>query len=594
MGVELFFYGWHTYRYKKMLSTNTKTVLNLATLFPILGWLRDYRRSDFSKDLIAGIITAILLVPQGIAYAMLAGLPAQVGLYSSIFPPVIYVLFGTSRTMSVGPVSIAAIMVASTLSAPEIVSQGDPVINAMILAAETGVILLLLAVFRMGTLVNFISHPVLVGFTTGAALLIMYSQIGNLFGIGKLNCYLDVACYAEKVPQIKLTALTIGLLSVAILIFFNKQLPSLLKQRSINPVLTTAISKSGPMLVVMAGAFVGLQLSAEYGIVPTVGSVPAGLPELNFTIFQAHTWKALFSSAMFIALIAYVESFAIAKVTANLRRQRIEPNQELIALGGANFAASITGGMPVAGGFSRTMVTFSAGAVTQMAILIASVLLAFAVLFLTDVFESILKTSLAAVILVAIAPLVKLNSMAKFWRYDHYDGIASAATLLGVLILGIEHGLGLGIALTLLGYLWRTSRPHIAVVGEVPNTEHFRNVERHHVTTWPHLLLIRVDENMTFANAGYIENFIHSQVAKHPDVNHVVLILASVSHIDITALEMLENLQTSLAVNSITLHLAEVKGPVMDKLEQTSFIQHLAPGKVFFRTHEAVIELASK
>jgi SulP family sulfate permease len=237
------------------------------------------------------------------------------------------------------------------------------------------------------------------------------------------------------------------------------------------------------------------------------------------------------------------------------------------------------------------MVNFSAGAVTQMAMLIAAGLLACSVIFFTDLFEHILKTSLAAVILVAIAPLVKPYAVVKYWRYDRGDGVASAVTLLGVLSMGIEQGLVLGIVITLLSYLWRTSRPHIAVVGEVPNTEHFRNVERHTVTTWPHLVLIRVDENLTFANAGYIENYIHYEVIKRPKLEHVVLIFASVSYIDSTALEALENLQTSLASNHIILHFAEVKGPVMDKLEQINFLEKLTPGKVFFRTHEAVAEL---
>ncbi len=576
------------------MSFNQSTPISrLTALFPCFDWLRDYKRTDFTSDLIAGIITAILLVPQGIAYAMLAGLPAQVGLYASILPPAIYALLGTSRTLSVGPVSIAAIMIASALTTPEIIGQGDPVTNAMILAAETGIILLLLSVFRMGTLVNFISHPVLVGFTSGAAILIMYSQLGHLFGIGKLGCGLNLQCYVDHLNHIKPIAMTIGLLSVAALIFFSKALPHLFERLNVNSLLATAISKSGPLLVVLAGAYIALKLSTGDGIIsPTVGSVPAGLPDFSIDLIYSNTWQLLFPAAVFIALIAYVESIAIAKVTANLRRQRIKPNQELIALGSANLAASLTGGMPVAGGFSRTMVNFSAGAVTQMAMLIAAGLLACSVLFFTDVFEHILKTSLAAVILVAIAPLVKPNAILKYWRYDRSDAIAATVTLVGVLSMGIEQGLGLGIAITLLSYLWRTSRPHLAVVGEVANTEHFRNIERHDVETWPHMLLIRVDENLTFANAGYIENYIHYEVIQRPDLQHVVLIFASVSYIDTTGLEALENLQISLATNQITLHLAEVKGPVMDKLAQTSFVEKLTPGKVFFRTHEAVTELS--
>lgn len=557
---------------------------------PILRWLRSYKPGDFSNDLFAGVITAILLVPQGIAYAMLAGLPAQVGLYASILPPLVYAVLGTSRTLSVGPVSIAAIMIASALMAPEISTRGDPVTNSLVLATECGVILLLMSVFRTGMLVNFISHPVLTGFTSGAALLIIFSQLGHLLGLGNLSaCEFDAGCYLDTIEAFDLTTAGIGLVSVAALVFFANPLARVLNSWRVNPLAITAISKSGPLLVVVLGGL----LVAAFGLnegssIATVGTVPAGLPEFSIRVFTADTWRLLLPSACFIALIAYVESVAIAKVTANLRRQRIDPNQELTALGAANLAASFSGGMPVAGGFSRTMVNFSAGAVTQMATIIAAALLALAVIFFTDFFEGILKTSLAAVILVAIAPLVKVRAIPTTLRYNRADGIAEGATFLGVLALGIEEGLGLGIAITLLGYLWRTSRPHIAVVGQVPNTEHFRNVERHSVNTWPELLMIRVDENLTFANGAFIDDFIQAELAKNPQACHLALIFTSVSYIDATALETLEHLVESLRSKGVTLHLSEVKGPVMDKLQLTDFLEKLAPGKVFFRSEEAI------
>lgn len=560
---------------------------------PMLRWLRSYSRRDFSRDIFAGIITAILLVPQGVAYAMLAGLPPQVGLYASILPPVLYAVFGTSRTLSVGPVSIAAIMIASALSAPEVSTQGDPVINSVVLAAECGLILLLMSVFKMGTLVNFISHPVLTGFTSGAALLIIFSQLSQLLGLGNLSaCGYDPRCYFEAIEP--LTA-SIGLLSVVALLTFAIPLPRLLSHWQVMPPVITAISKSGPLLVVVVGGFfVAASGLNESPRIATVGAVPSGLPALSVPVLDADIWRLLLPSAFFIALIAYVESVAIAKVTANLRRQRIDPNQELVALATANLAASFSGGMPVAGGLSRTMVNFYAGAVTQMATIVAAGLLALSVIYFTDLFAVILKTSLAAVILVAIAPLVKLRTIPATLGYNRSDGISEAATFLGVLALGIEEGLALGIAITLLGYLWRTSRPHIAVVGQVPGTEHFRNVERHTVNIWPELLLIRVDENLTFANASFIEDFIQSEIAKHPQTRHLALIFASVSHIDATALETLEHLIDSLDSSAVTLHLSEVKGPVMDKLEQTDFLEKLAPGKVFFRTEEAVKALVGR
>ncbi len=566
----------------------------LGNLFPFVEWIQFYTRRDFQSDLFAGLITAILLVPQGIAYAMLAGLPPQVGLYASILPPAIYAIMGTSRTLSVGPVSIAAIMIASALSAPEVSTLGDPMANAVILAAESGIILLLMSIFKMGMLVNFISHPVLTGFTSGAALLIIFSQIGHLLGLSNLSgCGIAGDCYLNAFKTFRPATAYFGIASVLGLLIFANPLSRYLQCLDLRTTLITGICKSGPLLIIAAGALIANYFGFDQNAgIKTVGPIPAGPPILQFQWANSENWRLLFTPALFIALIAYVESIAIAKVTANLRRQRINPNRELIALGASNVAASISGGMPVAGGFSRTMVNFSAGAVTQVATLIAAALLGLSVIFFTDLFAGILQTSLAAVILVAIWPLVKLRSIATVWRYNRSDGFAEIATFAGILVMGIEQGLGLGILITLLSYLWRTSRPHIAVVGKVPNTEHFRNIKRHSVTTWPNLLAIRVDENLSFANAGYVGDFIYDEAAQHDGIDHIVLIFTSISHIDATALEMLGHLISALRSNRITLHLAEVKGPVMGDLRKTRFIDTLAPGKIYFRTSEAIDDLA--
>jgi len=565
---------------------------SLTQLFPIVGWLRSYTRAEFYSDVFAGIITAILLVPQGIAYAILAGLPPQLGLYASILPPVLYAFFGTSRTLSVGPVSIAAIMIASALTAPEISVLSSPVQSALILSAESGIILLLMALLRMGGLVNFISHPVLTGFTSGAALLIIGSQLPQLFGLKTPSCGFDVVCYGTFFQTAHTATLVIGLTALGLLVFFGKPLVFILRKASLPLPLITAISKCGPLLtIILATLAVGFFNLTSQQHVAVVGSVPSGFPQLNMTFIGIEKWRLLLPYSGFIALIAYVESVAIAKVTANLRGEKISPNQELIALGAANLAAAVSGGMPVAGGFSRTMVNFAAGARTQMAMLIAAGILALAVIFFSPWFENIPKAALAAIILVAIIPLVKLSNIPITWRYDRGDGIAEIATLLGVLFYGIEQGITLGIILTLISHLRKTSQPHIAVVGRIPNTEYYRNIKRHSVETWPHLLLLRVDESITFANINYIEEFIETELRQQPDIMHIVLIFTSISDIDSTALEVLENLNHSLQALKMTLHISEVKGPVLDKLEKTDFLNQLKPGKVFFHTEDAVREL---
>jgi sulfate permease, SulP family len=332
-------------------------------------------------------------------------------------------------------------------------------------------------------------------------------------------------------------------------------------------------------------------LAAQYNVA-VVGQVPSGFPALSLNFINAEKWRTLLPYAAFIALISYVESVAIAKVTANLRGEKIVPDQELIALGAANLVTAISGGMPVAGGFSRTMVNYSAGARTQMAMLIAAAILALAVMFFSEWFENIPKAALAAIILVAIIPLVHLKNIFRRWCYDRGDCAAETVTLLGVLVLGIEEGITLGIILTLVNQLRKISQPHIAVVGRIPDTEHYRNAKRHSVETWRHLLLLRIDENINFANTNFIEAVIASELIQQPDVKHIILIFTSVSDVDTTALEELKSLNYALQASQITLHLSEVKGPVLDKLQRTDFLKQLKPGKVYFRTDDAVKELA--
>jgi SulP family sulfate permease len=567
---------------------------SLARFLPIIDWLKTYRRQDFTDDLFAGVITAILLVPQGIAYAILAGLPPQLGLYASILPPIMYVLLGTSRTLSVGPVSISAIMIASALTAPAITALGSPVQSALVLSLESGIIMLLMAVLRMGGLVNFISHPVLTGFTSGAALLIIGSQLPQTLGLKTPACGIDIACYTTYLQGFNSTTLLLSLCALALLLLFSQLLPKILKKMDVKLAIITAVSKCGPLLTVVFATIAVSLLSNRGQSIAVVGVVPSGFPELSINAISdslGQRGRLLLPYAGFIALIAYIESVAIAKVTANLRNEKIIPNQELIGLGTANIAAALSGGMPVAGGFSRTMVNFAAGARTQMAMLIAAALLAIAVMFCSPWFTNIPKAALAVIILVAITPLVKIKTILHTWAYDRGDGIAELVTLLGVLVLGIEEGIMLGIMLTIASHLRKTSQPHIAVVGRVPDTEHYRNIKRHHVETWNHLLLIRIDESLTFANINYIEEFLVMELRRQPNTKHIVLIFTSVNDIDTTALEALESLNQTLQTTGKTLNIAEAKGPVLDKLHKTDFFEQLKPGLAFFRTEDAVKQL---
>ena len=563
--------------------------LSLARYFPILQWLRRYSRGDLNGDLFAGVITAILLILQGIAYAMVAGLPVQMGLYASILPPFFYALTGTSRVLSVGPVSIAAIMVLAALSTPEVSVLGNPIESAVILAAEGGIILLFMAFFRLGGIVKLISHPVLTGFTSGAAILIIMSQLSHVIGVQFEPCDAKLNCLATTLINFNEMTLLLAGMTLLIILLFGKPLSYLLKKISFPHAFAVSLSKCAPILAVISTSTVVYWFDL-YGAfdVAVVGNVPAGLPQLSLDFIGSPKWQMLLPFSAMIALIAYIESVAISKVVANITRQKIDPDQELIALGGANLMSAFSGGMSVAGGFSRTMVNFSAGARTQLAMLVAVLIVTIAMLFFTTGFYFIPKATLSVIIIMAVWPLVHLKSVLKTWRYDNCEGVSEVVTLLGVLLLGIEEGLAIGVIMTFVSHIRKVSHPHIAVVGRVPGTEHFRNERRHTVQTWDTLLLLRIDESMTYSNIVFIEEFVHGQVAEHPTARSVVLIFASVSNIDSTALEVLSNLNKDLSAVNIKLCLSEVKGPVMDRLERTEFLAQLTLERVFLTTEQAV------
>jgi SulP family sulfate permease len=562
------------------------TLFRLGARLRLPAWLTHYQREDLSHDLVAGLVTAILLVPQGMAFAILAGLPAQVGLYASIIPPIIYALLGSSRTLAVGPVSVAAIMVAHALS--QHATPQTYLAYALSLALISGLILLLMGWLRLGVLVSLLSHPVLSGFTSAAAVVIIASQLPNLTGLNfrTFSDLLDPARYTLS-PAV----LALALISTAALLFMGKPLERGLTRLGCSSVNAQLIGKGGPLLVVLLATGIAL-MPGLHGMIPLVGAIPAGLPTPSFAFIGVTDWGALLPSAALIALVGYVESIAIAKALAHRRRQRVAPNRELLALGAANIGAALTGGMPVAGGFSRTMVNFNAGARTQMAGLITALLVGLVALTLTGVLQFIPKAALGAIIVVAVARLIDLAALNEAWHYDRLDAAVIVTTFAGVLALGIEEGLLVGIGASLVLYVWRSREPHIAVLGRIPGSEQFRNVVRHRVETSPDLLLMRIDENLNFANAEYLEQALSDRVNAQPEIRHLVLIGSSVNHIDSSALSTLEKLIVSLREAGVTLHLAEIKGPLRDRLERSALPTLLPPGRIFASVHQAVAELA--
>ncbi|MCO6439649.1 MAG: sulfate permease [Nitrococcus mobilis] len=557
----------------------TRAQYALLRLLPLLGQLRATGRGAWSDDLIAGIIAAILLVPQSMAYAVLAGLPPEMGLYASIIPPLAYALFGTSRVLGVGPVAVLALMVANALND---YSGGDRQLwlsGAVILAAEGGLFLALLGIFRLGVLVNFISHPVLSGFTSGAAVLIITSQIKHLLGIdlARGGVFETLQALTSHFDELHVPTLTFGLAALIVLLAGRSPLMRLLQRIGMDARGAGLIVRTIPLVVVILATLAAALLDAEsiYGLA-VVGTVPAGLPVPSLDFLSAPGWRALLPSAVLIALMGYVESVSLAKVLAARRRQKVDANRELVALGMSNLAAAVVGTLPVAGGFSRSVVNFDVGARTQLAGIITAGLIGVVALFFTGWFYSLPDAVLAAIIVVAVAQLIDVAGARRVWAYDRADGAALAVTGVAVLGLGIELGLLMGIVLSLALYLWRTGHPHIVVVGRLPGTEHFRNVNRYVAQTNPQVLAVRIDESIYFANAAQVEDFITRHLAAAPDTQKLLLVMAAVNYIDASGLEMLEHLEEALAHAGIVLYLAEVKGPVQDRLRPTRLGQRIA------------------
>lgn len=558
---------------------------------PALAWIKNYRRKDLAGDLLAGVIVAIMLVPQGMAYALLAGLPPQVGLYASIVPLFIYGLLGTSRVLAVGPVAIVSLLVASGIAPLVEAGVGNYLQLALTLALLVGTIQLLMGIVRLGFLVNFLSHPVLAGFTSAAALVIGFSQLKNLLGIAipRLEFFELVLYAVEHIGETNGVTLAIGAASVALLLYFKFGLGKLLVRLGVGATWVVPIVKSAPLLVVLLGTLAVWLFGLEHvAAVKIVGGVPTGLSPLTLPSFDLSVWQALLPTALVISFVGYMESISVAKSLASKKRQKVESNQELLALGVANIGATFTGGYPVAGGIGRSVVNFEAGANTGLASVITAVLITITVLFLTPLFYFLPNAVLAAIIMVAVFGLIDTKTLRHTWHYNKADALSMGITFIAVLAVGIETGILVGVAAAILLFIWRTSKPHVAIVGRLGKSETYRNVLRHEVQTVPHVLAIRVDQSLYFANTKYLEDTVLGLVAERPLVKHFVLICTAVNFIDASALETLESLHESLRDAGVTFHLAAVKGPVLDRLEHIGFVEQFGREQIHLTTHAAM------
>ena len=564
----------------------------IERLLPGIAWMRGYDRNALHGDALAALIVTIMLIPQSLAYALLAGLPPEVGLYASMLPLVGYALFGSSSTLAVGPVAVVSLMTAAAVG--DLAAVGTPEYRgaAIALALLSGLFLVALGLLRLGFLASLLSHPVISGFITASGILIATSQLKHILGVeaGGHTLIDLVQSIAGQIDAVNGPTLAIGAGATVFLFWVRKSLKPLLARAGLGPRLADSLAKAGPVAAVVVTILLVDALSLDRSGVKVVGEIPQGLPPVTLPPFDAALWRELLPSAVLISVVGFVESVSVAQTLAAKRRERIAPNRELVGLGAANIAAGITSGYPVTGGFARSVVNFDAGARTPLAGVMTAVGIGLTALLLTPLFQQLPKATLAATIVVAVLSLVDLGALKRTYIYSRGDFAAMAATILVVLGAGVEAGIVTGVALSVVLFLVHSSRPHMAVVGQVPGTQHFRNIKRHQVRTSPRVLSVRVDESLYFANARWLEDRLYDMAVADRALKHVVLICSAVNDIDASALESLEALNERLDAAGVSFHLSEVKGPVMDKLKRSDLLE-LLTGKVFLSHYDALVTL---
>lgn len=554
--------------------------MNLKNSIPILNWLPSYKKEWLKGDLGAGLTVGVMLIPQGMAYASIAGLPAVYGLYASIVPIIIYALFGTSRQLAVGPVAMVSLLTATTIGSFGDLSISEYVNYAIVLALMVGAIQFLLGVFRLGFLVNFLSHPVVSGFTSAAALIIGLSQLKHLLGIDipRSHHINEIILNAiENFENINWITLIIGVLGIGII------------------VLTKQIKKSLPAQ--LFAVIFGILIVSFFGLgegqnaVKIVKEIPSSLPSFTIPEMNYSTIQLLFPMALTIALVSFMESIAVAKaIQRKHRNYKVIPNQELVSLGLANVIGSLFQSYPTTGGFSRTAVNDQAGAKTTLASIFSAILILLTLLFLTPLFYNLPKAILASVIMVAVFGLIDYKEAIILWKSNRTDFYLLIVTFLATLIFGIEQGILIGVVLSLVMVVFKTTKPHIAVLANVPDTHFYRNIERFDsLVPKKEMLIYRFDAQVFFANTNYFKESLEDLVAeKGKDLKLIIIDGESINSIDSSGIHMLEDVLQTYESMRIKLFFTGIKGPVRDALERSGFMAKIGYENCFMSIQEAV------
>jgi SulP family sulfate permease len=565
----------------------TKALWNPLTKLPALVWLKTYDARSLQADAMAALIVTIMLIPQSLAYAMLAGLPPATGLYASILPLLAYALFGSSRTLAVGPVAVISLLSANAVGLAHINSGLDVLTLSMTLALLSGILMLFMGLFKLGFIANLLGRPVVTGFITAAGILIALGQFKHILGIplGGHNLPELINGLQQYGTDTHLLTVVVGVTSVAFLWWARAPLTRFLC-RFMSKTAASALSKLAPVSAVIMSILLVSNLGLDQQGVKVVGDIPSGLPTLAWPELSWLLVSTLMPSAIMISLIGYVESISVAQTLANKRRQQIDPNHELLGLGAANVASAASGGFAVTGGFSRSVVNFDAGAQTPMAGVFTAVGIALASLYLTPYLALLPKAVLGATIFVAVLTLIEPHEIKFTWKYSKHDFAAMMITIAMVLGVGVEAGVMAGVAATISLMLWRTSRPHTAIVGPIAGSEHFRNIDRHEVEQCEQVIALRIDESLFFGNVRYLDNQLNELLAKNPCIEHLILMASGINHIDSSAVESLLEFNQRLKDKGVNMHLSEVKGPVLDRLQRVGFSEQLT-GSIYLSQHQA-------
>lgn len=549
----------------------------MKNIIPALEWISSYNSTLFKGDLGAGLTVGIMLIPQGMAYAMIAGMPPIYGLYAATIPLIIYALMGTSRQLAVGPVAMVSLLTATGVSTLAESGTSDYIAMAIMLAAMVGAIQLLLGIFRLGFLVNFLSHPVISGFTSAAALIIGLSQLKHLLGVSipRSHHIHEILIEAIKhIGDVHLWTLAIGIGGILIIVLLRRWKPAF----------------PSALVVVVLGIVIVALLRLDLEGVKILGDIPSGLPTLRMPRGDLSLLQSLLPSAMAISLVGFMESMAVAKkMQSKHKNYALVPNQELVALGSANLIGSVFQSFPVTGGFSRTAVNDQAGASTGAASMISAVFIVLTLLFLTPLFYYLPQALLASIIMVAVFGLIDFEEAKHLWKLDRKDFWMLAVTFIATLIIGIEAGIGVGVLLSLAMILYKTAYPHYAELGRLPGSHHYRNLKRFDdLETWPEILILRFDAQLYFANSNNFKSIVEEHMEQRgPSLRFIILHFDGINSIDSSAIHVLRELATMISSTGQSLLFCSVKGPVRDKLERSGLTASIGSDHFFMNPDEA-------